>query len=439
MARYSNPIIQYSDGNGVPLPGATLDFFEPGTTTRKNTFEDSGLTTANSNPVVADSAGVMPDIWLDGTYAVVLKNAGGVVQPEGTKDPIGETTEGQWEAWLNDNTYNIPDLVKGSDNKFYRSLTDANQGNDPTSSASDWEEIEFERIYNATVTYALGDRSIGSDGMQYFSLIAANLNNNPVTDTTSTNWRAADQTRSAPAAGTADELTATFIPAVAAYKNGLEVRVRALLANTTTTPTINYNGLGDKTIVKNGNQALSIADIAGLGHELQLVYNSTNDNVELLNPAASSGSLSVDSLFHIQNQQTSGTNGGTFTNGAWRTRQLTVEVTNNISGASLSVDQITLPAGDYYAEMSAIASDVGEHKIKLANITDVSDIIIGDTAAIRSNNSTHSFAYGLFTIADTKVLELQHISVNTRATDGFGRAGSFGVVEIYCDVKIWKV
>jgi len=287
MARYSNPIIQYSDGNGVPLPGATLDFFEPGTTTPKNTYSDSGLTTPNTNPVVADSDGVMPDIWLDGTYAVVLKNAEGVIQPEGTKDPIGETTAGQWEAWLNDNTYNIPDLVKGSDNKFYRSLTDANQGNDPTSSASDWEEIEFERIYNATVTYALGDRSIGSDGMLYFSLIASNLNNNPVTQTASTNWRAADQARSADDTGAADALIATFIPAVAAYKNGLEVRVRALFANATTTPTINYNGLGAKTIVKNGNQALSVNDIAAPGHELQLVYNLANDNIELMNPASS--------------------------------------------------------------------------------------------------------------------------------------------------------
>jgi len=285
MARYSNPVSQYSDGNGVPLPGSTLSFFEPGTTTNKNTYSDSGLTTANPNPVVTDSEGRIPDIFLDGTYKVVLKNAAGTTI--WTRDPIGDTTEGQWETWLNDNTYAIPDIVKGSDNKFYRSLTNANQGNDPTSSAANWENIEFERIYNATVTYDLGDRSIGSDGMEYFSLIAANLNNNPVTQTASTNWRAADQPRSANAAGTADELTVTFIPAVAAYKNDLEVRVRAFLANATTTPTINYNGLGAKTIVKEGNQALDIDDIAGLGHELQLVYNSTNDNIELLNPAAS--------------------------------------------------------------------------------------------------------------------------------------------------------
>lgn len=184
MSRFSNPVAQYSDGDGVPLPGSELSFFEPGTTTDKDTFSDSGLTTANSNPVVADSDGRIPSIFLDGTYAVVLKNAAG--STIWTRDPVGDTTEGQFETWLNDNTYNIPDLVKGSDNKFYRSLTNANQGNDPTSSAANWEEIEFERIFNTNVTYALGDRSIGSDGFEYTSKTASNTGNDPTSD--STNW-----------------------------------------------------------------------------------------------------------------------------------------------------------------------------------------------------------------------------------------------------------
>lgn len=285
MARYSNPFIQYANGTGDPLPGATLDFFEPGTTTRKDTFSDSGLTTTNPNPVVADGSGVMPSIFLDGIYKVVLKNSAGVIQPEGTKDPVGDTTEGQFELWLNDNTYDIPDLVTGSDDRFYRSLVNANQGNDPTSSPVQWEQIEFERIFNVNVTYALGDRSIGSDGMLYFSLIAANLNNNPVTDATSTNWRAADQLRSVDAGGTVDAITATYIPAVGALKDELIARVRASGANATTTPTFAPNGLTAKTIVKNGNLALIVGDISGAGHELLLVFNSTNDNWELLNPA----------------------------------------------------------------------------------------------------------------------------------------------------------
>lgn len=290
MARFINPVSQYSDGNGIPLPGSKLSFFEPGTTTPKDTFSDSGLTTANTNPVIADADGRIPDIFLSGTYKAVLKNSSDVTI--WTRDPIGDTTEGQFEIWLNDNTYNVPDIVTGSDDAFYRSLTDGNQGNDPTTSTANWEQIEFERIFNVNVTYALGDRTIGSDGMLYFSLIAANLNNNPVTDATTTNWRAADQMRSVDAGGTVDVITATYIPAVGALKDDLILRVRAAGANTVTTPTFAPNGLTAKTIVKTGNQALIVGDIFGADHELLLVYNSTNDNWELLNPNAANVDLS---------------------------------------------------------------------------------------------------------------------------------------------------
>ena len=185
MARYSNAFIQYLSGNGDALPGSKLDFFSPGTTTPKNTFSDSGLTTVNPNPVVADSDGRMPDIFLDGTYKVVLKTAADVTVD--TADPVGETTAGELQAWLTDVTYNIPDLVKGSDNRFYRSLTNSNQGNDPTSSAANWEQIDFTRIWNLNVTYAAGNEVFGSDGAKYSSKKSSNLNNDPTKDDTS-NW-----------------------------------------------------------------------------------------------------------------------------------------------------------------------------------------------------------------------------------------------------------
>lgn len=181
MSRFSNPFIQYSDGVGVSLPGAQLFFFEPGTTTPKDTFSDSGLTIANTNPVVADSTGRMGDIWLDGIYKVVLKDAAGVTQPEGTKDPVGDTTEGQFELWLNDNTYNIPDIVLGSDDEHYRSLTDANQGNNPTSSAANWEQLNLGRVWNANVTYEFGGVVEATDGRSYRSIEGTNLNNDPTT------------------------------------------------------------------------------------------------------------------------------------------------------------------------------------------------------------------------------------------------------------------
>jgi len=146
-------------------------------------------------------------------------------------------------------------------------------------------------------------------------------------------------------------------------------------------------------------------------------------------------------LLHIQDQQTNGTSGGTFTSGAWRTRTLNTAITNEISGASLSSNQITLPAGTFWIEASAPAVSVQEHKAKLVNISDVSDTILG-TSAFASNantGATCSSVSGRFTIAGAKVFEIQHQGSTTKSTTGFGRPSTFSVIEVYSDVKIWKV
>lgn len=59
--------------------GWKLNFYSTLTTTRKDTFSDNGLTTANANPVVADSSGRFGDIFLEsGTYRVILTDANDV-------------------------------------------------------------------------------------------------------------------------------------------------------------------------------------------------------------------------------------------------------------------------------------------------------------------------------------------------------------------------
>lgn len=89
----------------------------------------------------------------------------------------------------------------------------------------------------------------------------------------------------ATAGGAVDVITASFSPAITAYVNGMQVHVRASGANTSTTPTINLDSVGAKTIVKNGNQALVAGDIPRADYEMLLRYNSTNDVFELLNPS----------------------------------------------------------------------------------------------------------------------------------------------------------
>ncbi len=67
--------IQAFDDNGAVLSGGKVHFYEPGTTTNKDTYTASDLQTANANPVILDSAG-RATIWLaNEDYKVVLKDS----------------------------------------------------------------------------------------------------------------------------------------------------------------------------------------------------------------------------------------------------------------------------------------------------------------------------------------------------------------------------
>ncbi len=62
----------------------------------------------------------------------------------------------------------------------------------------------------------------------------------------------------------------------------------------------------------------------------------------------SSGGKFESALFHVRDEKASGSHGGTSVAGSFQTRVLNTSLTNEISGASLSSNQITLPSGTYY-------------------------------------------------------------------------------------------
>lgn len=86
--RFTPPITQLVNDDASDIAsGWKLNFYDTGTTTRKDTFSDSALTSANANPVVADSAGRFGDIFLEsGTYKVVLTDNADV--EKWTADPV---------------------------------------------------------------------------------------------------------------------------------------------------------------------------------------------------------------------------------------------------------------------------------------------------------------------------------------------------------------
>lgn len=78
----------------------------------------------------------------------------------------------------------------------------------------------------------------------------------------------------AAAGGVADAYTVTLAPAIAAYTTGQLLTFRANAANTGSS-TVNVNGLGVKTIKKNGDQDLAADDIKN-GQIVTVIYDGTN-------------------------------------------------------------------------------------------------------------------------------------------------------------------
>ncbi len=75
--RFQSRLTTINDSSGNPLSGGQIFFYESGTTTKLDTYSDTSLTTANSNPVVLGSDGRLPnDVYLkDQAYTYVLAPA----------------------------------------------------------------------------------------------------------------------------------------------------------------------------------------------------------------------------------------------------------------------------------------------------------------------------------------------------------------------------
>lgn len=182
MARFINPRTQYFTSSGELMPpGSSLQFFESGTSTDKDTFADADLTTLNTNPLVLTGDARVPSCFYDGVARVrLLDDVGAVVWD---LDPVGsDTSSGAFAAYSASTTYATDDIVTFN-NKFYRSKIDNNQNNQPDSSLVEWEEVQFNRVYNSTTTYAAND-VVTSDGITFRSRVGSNIGNDPASSPT---------------------------------------------------------------------------------------------------------------------------------------------------------------------------------------------------------------------------------------------------------------
>lgn len=143
----------------------------------------------------------------------------------------------------------------------------------------------------------------------------------------------------------------------------------------------------------------------------------------------------------VRDKKAQNTTGGTFTSGAWRTRDINDEQADAGALCSIAANQITLAAGTYRCLISAPAAWCNRHQARLYNITDTAVILAGtseySTNTLADLVTTRSFIVGRFTLAAAKVLEVQHQCQTTRVTYGLGVASNF-TDEIYTVAEFWR-
>ena len=207
MARFINPITDMK-------PNGSLRFYKPGTDTELVTFKDELETIPNPTIVPVLPNGNIGNVFFQGSARVVYLDE--FDQQYAVRDPVGvETGLGNFTLWVTTVSYDLNDIVKGSNGRFYLSLSNANIGNDPTLTAASWEEIRFTGVWNSNITYAIGNVVLTIDGNLWKSLTAT-AGNDPSNDD-GTNWLPAINGAKVPEVIAIKALSSWDIPEIADF------------------------------------------------------------------------------------------------------------------------------------------------------------------------------------------------------------------------------
>lgn len=139
-------------------------------------------------------------------------------------------------------------------------------------------------------------------------------------------------------------------------------------------------------------------------------------------------------LFHIQNEHAthqSTSIGTSYTDFIFNTVK-----TNEISGASLSSNEVTLPSGTYFADIMICTARCNAFVSRLYNTADSTLVLEG---ALQYNDTSHtnnnySFIKGRFTIAAQKTFKIQAAAQSAASTYGQGYSQSSSSMD---ETTIW--
>lgn len=186
MTRFINPVPKFTDQSGDFMPYGLLYFYESGTNTDKTTYSDVNQEIPNTQPLVLNGDGSVPNCEYSGSAKVILiTNVGSKELPingaqQWERDPVTSSSIGaigrEWDAV---STYDFGSVVIFN-TIYYVSIINNNQNNIPNSTLTAWTQFDLLKRWNVNESYNVRDPVIATDFTLYISQVGSNLGNDPL-------------------------------------------------------------------------------------------------------------------------------------------------------------------------------------------------------------------------------------------------------------------
>ena len=170
---------------------------------------------------------------------------------------------------------------------------------------------------------------------------------------------------------------------------------------------------------------------------------ASNGNVTVAG-ALSAGSFTGAGLFTsyaiICDQKSSGTNGGEGSTSTWNVRDLNTEITDPDGIVSISSNKFTLGAGNYLIKWTCPGHRINRNQSRLYDVTNSAVIQYGQSMRSYQSDVTTSNSNGFARVTPSGSTEyrIEHNYETHEGEEDFGQGNSFGSVEIYTVVEIYK-
>lgn len=195
---------------------------------------------------------------------------------------------------------------------------------------------------------------------------------------------------------------------------------------------------GSDVIYGNKGQVINLRVSQSSGGNLSFTTNPLENYVTITKEDVKPlSAISVPQTARVYDEKSAGTNGGTFTNGAWRTRDL-----NQSEGGegwlSLGTNEFTLQPGSYFVKISAPCYLVANNVARLRDSSDTTTYIQGQSSRSNVDADVNALVVGRVSITSPETFIVQHQGTLTQATNGFGNGNSLGGTSIFTTVEITK-